>query len=267
MSDVTITDAPPAPPKNDNSKTLKIVIGVAVGLIVLCFCLLVIGGLIYWIVVSSGPVTVAVYDHMDSSDISYFTGGITNSWDEYESLLLEDPDERFEVTVVTDLSTETLKDFDRLVLPDNAVPDIYLTSVADWLKGGSRSLIAVDSAITYVDYSGLMWEGSAHESGEGTFWNYGSSGDDLRMLETGLTEDIFTSALLSSYSGDAQMIANMLPADAVTLARSDAYPENVYAACREIPGGGTLVVLGPFEVPETDVYPLIRNLVHASACK
>ena len=135
-----------------------------------------------------------------------------------------------------------------------------------WLKAGN-TIIAVDSAITYISYAGLMWEDSVWTDGEDTYWDYDSLSDDFSMVYSEITADIFTSSVLSSMSGDAQMYSYMLPYDAVILGESYNDPSAVYAACRNVPGGGAVFVLGPFDAPEDDVFPFIRSVVFASRCE
>jgi hypothetical protein len=163
---------------------------------------------------SAGDIKVAIYDHATTSDISYWTGGNWNSWSQYQTVLQNDPEGRFDVSIVTDLSAATLADFSRLILPDNAVPDAYLSDVAAWFTPGRR-IIAADSATCYAAYSGFMWPASAGSNGYDTYWDYYSSTDDQEvLLAHKITEDYSVGDILSSISSDAQMFSGMLPTDA-----------------------------------------------------
>jgi hypothetical protein len=105
------------------------------------------------------------------------------------------------------------------------------------------------------------------ENLEDIYWNYDSLSEDLLLVEGTLTRDFFTTAVLSSNSGDAQMWLDMLPDDAVILAKSATQPNIAYAACLKESGGGTIFVLGPFDSPESDLYSLIRAVIYARDCK
>lgn len=218
--------------------------------------------------VSTGPgagIEVAIYDHGTTSDISYWTGGNVNSWTEYQAVLESDPEARFAVSIVTDLSAATLSGFDRLILPDNAVPDAYLSDVAGWFTT-DRRIIAVDSAACYAAYSGYMWPASAGGNGYGTYWDYGSSADNQEVLIAHkITEDYLVGAILSSMVGDTQMFSGMLPSDAEQITAKSTDHSKIYVASRDVPGHGTVVVLGPYQTPpDTDVHELIRDAVEGS---
>jgi hypothetical protein len=289
MTENTQPETPIAPPIEGKKANWKVIIPAIVLIILCCLCLLVAGILAYIGTQGKGPlamlatdtptrtptptftptpsyVSVAVYNHDTSADISYWTGGVENSYETYQDVLEGDPENRFRVGIVYDLSSSTLSGYDRLILPDNAVPDDYLDEVREWLWEGNN-VIAVDSAITYVSYDGLMWEESHGTNGEDTYWDYSSDEDDLLIFRDPITEDIFVSYTLSSDSGDAQMYGYMLPYDARVLAESAYDSTYIYAACRRIPSGGNVFVLGPFESPEDDLYPFIREVVYAPGCE
>ncbi len=208
------------------------------------------------------PISVAIYDHEAESDISYWVGGNSNAWDVYQTILESDPEDRFEVTVVTDLSPATLAGFSRLILPDNAVPDVYLEAVSEWFTPGKR-IVAVDSATCYAAYSGLMWPGSANSNGYETYWDYGSgSGDQEVIMADKITEDYTVGQVLSSLSDDAQMFSAGLPPDASQLTAKQSNHADIYVASREVPGMGTIVILGPFaHAVGNDLYALVRDAV------
>jgi hypothetical protein len=265
MSENTITDTPVPPEKKNN--TGKIILIVAIVLVVCCICAVLIAGIIYLVTQGMGPVKVAILNYDTDSDISYWSGGVGNDYDLFKEILVTDPDQRFEVSIITEYDLASLGDYQRLVLPDNAIPDGYLSDVSAWFKSGGRSIIAIDSAITYVSYAGWMWEDSAYTNGEDDYWSYDSLFDDLLLVEGPLTRDFFTTMVLSNQTGDSQMFRSRLPADAVILAQSSTDSSNIYAACRKVPGGGTVFVLGPFDSPESDVYDLVRAAIYARDCK
>jgi subtilisin family serine protease len=210
----------------------------------------------------SSAIAVAIYDHGDINDISYWHGYNSNAWDVYQNILETDLQGRFRVTIITDLSPSTLAGFSRLVLPDNAVPDTYLDAVASWFTPGKR-IVAVDSATCYAAYSGFMWPGSARSNGYGMYWDYGSNwGDQEILIRDKITQDYTVGQVVSSQSDDAEMFSAALPPDALQLTASHADHSMIYVSYREVPYHGTLVVLGPYApVSGSDVYELIRDAV------
>ena len=135
------------------------------------------------------------------------------------------------------------------------------------MRTPGHTIIAADSGITYISYSGLFWEDFEYSNGEDIYWDYDSLSDDFNMVFSEITADIFTSSVLSSQPGDAQMYSYMLPVDALILGESSNDPSAVYAACRNIPGGGAVFVLYSFDEPEDDVYSFIHSVIFASRCE
>jgi hypothetical protein len=283
----TIVQPVPVPKK---STPWKVIVPVIILVLVCCLFLIIAGIIAYIGTQGQGPakflatdtptrtptrtftptpefVSVAIYDSDDSSSVSYFTGGWGNDVDSWETILNLDTAYRFSVSPVTDLYASTLAGFSRLILPDNSIPDFYLADVEAWLRTPGHTIIAADSGITYISYSGLFWEDSEYTDGEDIYWDYDSLSDDFKMVYSEITADIFNSSVLSSQPGDAQMYSYMLPADAIILAESYTDPSMIYAACRNVPGGGAVFVLGPFDEPEDDVYSFIRSVVFASRCE
>ncbi len=232
----------------------------------------------YWYVVATdstsqtttGPVwhfvtelwPVAVLDY--SGRPSYFSGNNDNRWSEYASILTNDPEGRFEVGVVHDLSATTLASYERLVLPDNGVPDAYLSDVAAWFTPGRR-IIAVDSATCYAAYSGFMWPDSVGSHGREVYWDYASTSNDqevIRLSKT--TEDYALGDVLSSRQNDTQLYGTLLPTDALKLTAKASDHDRVYVAERWVAGRGSIVVLGPYSPAQSDIYALIRDAVEGA---
>jgi hypothetical protein len=282
----TIIQPVPAPKK---STPWKVIIPVIILVLVCCLFLVIAAVTAYFGTQGQGPakflatdtptrtptrtftptpefIRVAIFDFDDTGQISYWSGSVGNDYDAWQNILNLDTGYRFSVSVVTDLYLSTLAGYSRLILPDNAIPDFYLADVESWLSEGN-TIIAADSAVTYIAYSGFLWEDSEYSSGEDIYWDYNSESDDLSLVFGSLTSDIYTSSILSSQEGDTRMYSYMLPSDAVILAESYADPSSVYAACRNVPGGGAVFVLGPFDSPESDVYSFIRSVVFASRCE
>ena len=198
----TIAEPIPAPKK---ATPWKVIVPVII-LVLVCCLFLVIAGIIAYIgTQGQGPakflatdtptrtptrtftptpefVRVAIYDSDDSASVSYFSGGWGNDVDMWETILNSDTGYRFSVSPVTDLYASTLAGFSRLILPDNSIPDFYLADVEAWLKSGGHTIIAADSGITYISYSGLFWEDSEYSNGEDIYWDYDSESDDLSLV-------------------------------------------------------------------------------------
>lgn len=287
MTDATLSDPVPGGKK---PTPWKVIVPVII-LVLVCCLFLVIAGIVAYIgTKGDGPfkflatdtptmtptntftptpeyVSVALFDFANEDDISYWTGGMGNDWDIWQDILNSDPEYRFSVSTVTDLYRSTLSGYSRLILADNAIPDYYLSDVLAWLQSGNNTIISADSAITYIAYSGLMWSESEYSNGMDVYWDYDSESDDLKLVASVITSDIFTSSVLSSDAGDARMYRSMLPYDAVILGESYSDSSMIYAACRNVPGGGAVFVLGPFDDPDTDLNDFIRNVVFAWDCE
>lgn len=210
-------------------------------------------------------VCVAVFN--SSSNPPYFVGGNTNAWSEVSSIIDSDPERRFQVTVLTDLKSGSgsngLAAQDVLVLPDNAVPADSLEAVANWFQPG-KVIVCLDSAVCYAAYTGWMWSGSAGRHGYGEFWDYNSGSNDQNIWRADpITANYSVGQVIGSVVSDAQFYRSALPADAVALSGKDTDPSRCYAAYRDVPGRGRLVLLGPFVMPLSDQYSMIREALLA----
>ena len=112
----------------------------------------------------ASAIAVGIYNLGTTSGITYWTGTNSNTWSTYQSAMTSDPQSRFTTSVITDLSSSTLSGLDVLILPDNAVPNTYLTSVSNWFANG-KGIVCVDSAACYGAYSGFLFPGSASSNG------------------------------------------------------------------------------------------------------
>ncbi|MFQ5909875.1 MAG: DUF4350 domain-containing protein [Thermoplasmata archaeon] len=210
---------------------------------------------------------VGIYDHGTTSDISYFFGGNQNLYSTFQAILDSDPLSRFQTTVITDLSSSTLSSLDVILLPDNAVPDIYLSDVATFFNS-RKGIVGVDSAVCYLAYSGLLWPGAAGSNGNGVYWEYGSwFNDQLILMSHEITADYTVGNTYSSEGGDTGMYKTMLPGDAMALTGSSMDPTLAYVVAREVFGSGRMVELGPFAdfFLATDLYEMVRDAVQWAA--
>ncbi|MFQ6106484.1 MAG: CARDB domain-containing protein [Thermoplasmata archaeon] len=210
---------------------------------------------------------VGIYDHGLTGDISYFFGGNSNLYSTFQAILDTDPLNRFQTTVITDLSSSTLSSIDVLLLPDNAVPDVYLTDVASFFNN-RKGIVAVDSAVCYLAYSGLLWSGAAGTNGYGVYWDYNSWFNDQKILMGHeITADYIVGNVYSSESGEASLYLSMLPGDALALTGSQVSSTYAYTVAREEFGSGRIVELGPFAdfTLPTDLYEMVRDAVQWTA--
>ncbi|MGC9308636.1 MAG: dockerin type I domain-containing protein, partial [Thermoplasmatota archaeon] len=213
-----------------------------------------------WIPGNPGAdVRVAIYNSSTHGAGDYFDGGQSNNWDEFQSVLNSDPEGRFTVSVITELSYSTLAHYDVLVLPDNGVPNEWLDDVDDWFTADKR-IVAGDSSICFVSYAGYLWSGSAGSNGKYTYWDYNSDHNDSRIaLDHPITSGYSVGQIISSVSGDAQMYIDMLPGDAQVLTTSNNNSTNAYVVYRDVPGKGSIVVLGVHDTLYPDGYDLVRD--------
>lgn len=181
---------------------------------------------------------------------TYFVGGNMNAWSTVRDLLNADTQRRFQVSVVTTLAAGTgagsLTDQDVLVLPDNAVPVDSLAAVSDWFRPG-KVLLLLDSSVCYAAYTGWMWPTATGTNGYDTCWDYGATLNDQKIwADDPITTGHPIGQIIGSVFGDAEFLVNKLPADARALSGKNSDPTRCYAAYRDVPGKGRLVLLGPY---------------------
>ena len=203
-------------------------------------------------------ISVGIYN--SRSVPSYFIGGSTNAYEQVALVLDSDPWRRFETTVLTSLDKASLAPQDALVLPDNAVLESDLQSVADWFAAG-KTILCLDNAACYAAYSGLMWPTSG-VNGYGTYWDSFSSADGQQIwLADPVTRDYAVGQVIESRPNGAQLYVDRLPADAKALSCGMSDPTRCYAAYRDVPGRGRIGVLGPYIPVAPGHYSIIREIL------
>jgi len=201
---------------------------------------------------------VAIQNRADQAGISYWTGGNANAWSQVQSVLSNDRTGRFSTDIITDPDLDNLARYDVLVLPDNAIPDVLTPEVQQWLTPG-KAIVTIDSAICYAAYSGLFWPAAAGTSGSGLYWDYSSlAADQLIWTSDFITRHYLVGDVVSSSGGYARMFRSQLEADATALTVSNSDNSMAYAAFRDVPGEGRMVVLGPYGFG-ADVEDIIRE--------
>lgn len=204
---------------------------------------------------------VAVYNSKASP--TYFDGGNSNAYSQVACLLQSDPDNRFQVSIITSFTTDSdqssLSGQDALVLPDNAVPLTDLKAVENWFSTG-KVILTMESAACYAAYTGWMWSASAGTNGFGIYWDY-SSGYNDQIISTAdpITSGYTVGQIIDSGLYEAQFITSKLPSDAIVLANSNKDSARCYAVYRDVPDRGRLVMLGPYIPPTANQYSLIRE--------
>lgn len=213
-------------------------------------------------------INVAIYDHANTGDVSYWTGGNANSFNTYQSILTTDPQSRFSAAIITTLTPGVLANYDALILPDNSVPNIHLTSVSNWF-GINKGIICADSAVCYAAFSGFMFPPSAGSNGNGVYWSYSSTVNDQQILISHkITENYAVNQIITSQSFDAEMFSAMMPGDSIKLTAKSTNNNMIYVGARDVPSKGKIVVLGPYDDPiaptYNNLYDLIRDAVEWS---
>jgi Tol biopolymer transport system component len=201
-------------------------------------------------------VSVAILDYGSKS--SYFNGDNSNFYQRVVDLLEADTTGFFVVVdVVTDLSPTTLSQYDRLVLPDNGVPDDYLEAVDNWFTSG-KTILAIDSAVCYGAYAGYLWSDTAGTYGSGK-WGYRSI-DGLEIVESSGTTSSFSVGRTFSTSGsDAWLNVSKLPADADLLAVHTNDSDLAGIVERDVSGKGKIVFFGANITDFDDYATLVAN--------
>lgn len=198
----------------------------------------------------------------------YFQFGNTNSWEQVSNILNSDPEHRFQVSVITNLKGEQgsigIEGQDVLILPDNAVPIDCMQTVSNWFQPG-KIIIALDSAAAYVAYTGWMWPDAQGSNGYTIipgmgYWTNASSPEDQEIwLADPITKNYAVGQIIDSLPGNAAFFTDKMPEDARLLTGSREYDIYCYAAYREVPDKGRIVILGPYSEPLQTQYALIRE--------
>jgi len=155
-----------------------------------------------------------------------------------------------------------------LLLPDNAVPDSDLAAVSAWF-GPKKTIVCVDSAVCYMAYSGLVWSATAGTNGwpagsPPVYWDYSSSAVDQKIeLKECVTVDYKLAEIIDSSDANARLYSDQVPVDfkTITVKKSDSF--YVYSGYRDVPSGGRMMFLGPYNFPTAHISDLIRE---ASGC-
>ena len=124
----------------------------------------------------SYPIRVAIYDDANTTVPSYATSvTLTNNYSNIQTVLLA---AGYEVTSLTtnqiyNHELQTAR-YDVFIIADH-MPKTNITNYVKeyWLGGGS--LLSMDSALSFICYTGILPPESAGDEGLGTYWSYQSS--------------------------------------------------------------------------------------------
>ena len=208
----------------------------------------------------SGKVNVAIYNC--ASTPSYFLSGTnTNAYSKIADILNADAAKRFQVTILTSLTSSDLNGQTTLILPDNGVLPADFDSVSNWFSTG-KTIITMDSSTSYAAYAGFMWPKSIGTNGYGTYWDDNAcQNDQVISLQDSITSSYSVGQVIESCGYDAEFIINALPSDAKVLTTSKYVPTEAYAIYRDVPGHGRIVCLGPYIAPCTTEYSIIKDAI------
>ncbi len=121
---------------------------------------------------SDAFVEVAV---LDSADIPPYRSGIGNNFfSEAIAVLDKDPHILVENVTNAEIQAGVLDEYDVLLLPDNWPALASNPMIFDFWNNSGGGIVALDSAIAYLCYDGILPEESAGDNGFGTYWNYGT---------------------------------------------------------------------------------------------
>jgi hypothetical protein len=187
---------------------------------------------------------IAVLD--ESREPDYFTGGVSNSYDAVLNIARARGLVAERITSA-DIAAGRLDGFTTLVLPDNAPPVEVVDRIVAWWARGNH-IIAIDSGITFVLYSGILFpELKGRPAGESkpAYWTYDSSSTIVIRKSQPITAGYSPGQELSAESDDALLVIAKLPSGAEVLAVDKAKPDQ--AAIVFYQAAGTLTFIGPDE--------------------
>ncbi|HUT54833.1 MAG TPA: hypothetical protein VM658_15685, partial [bacterium] len=211
-----------------------------------------------------GALDVAVQNRANQTGISYWYSSSNNNnrYAEVLTILDQDPESRFSAREIKDPTAAELSSYDVLVLPDNAVPDALTTGVNNWFVPG-KVIVAIDHAVNYLGYSGLMWPASAGTNGYGTYWYYNGSSATSQYIEAAdfITKYYNVGQIIGSVTAKSVMRRDNKGASVVPLSYRSGTTNYLYAAYRDVPGKGRVIFLGPLDPPPANTADLIRQAV------
>jgi hypothetical protein len=102
----------------------------------------------------------------------YATGGNSNNFAGAIDVLNKDPYILPEAVTDAQIQAGILDDYDVLLLPDNWPEIASNAMIYDFWNNSGRGIVALDSAIEFLCYVGILPEESAGANGYGVYWDY-----------------------------------------------------------------------------------------------
>ena len=121
---------------------------------------------------SDAYVKVAVLD--SSATPPYATGDSSNYFSEAIAVLDKDPYILPEVVTNGQIQTGALADYDVLFLADNWPANASNPMIMDFWNNTGGGIVALDSAIAFLCYVGILPEESEGSNGRYVYWDYGT---------------------------------------------------------------------------------------------
>ncbi len=202
---------------------------------------------------SDAYVKVAV---LDSTAVPpYGVGGNGNYFSEAIDVLDKDPYILPEVVTNAQIQAGILDDYDVLVLPDNWPALAANPMIFDFWNNSGGGIVALDSAIEFLCYAGILPSESAGDNGYGVYWDYNTMGTATISAAHPVTEGYTIGENITGYSGDARYNVTALAGTTgypyyTQLAKELANANFSYVSAYEPPTPGGKVVHIWMEDPE-----------------
>jgi len=202
---------------------------------------------------------VAIYN--STAYVPYFNGSNSNFYQAVSDTLTSDSKQRFEISVLTDLTEANLADKSILVFPDNGPQGAAFGTISNWFTK-DKTIMLFDTSVTYAAYTGLFWPQSGGSQNYG--WEYGAGVNDQKIvLEDSITADYKLGDIINSSGYHVDMVTSKLPTDAKVLTTAASNASKTYVAYRDIPTNGRMILFGPY-FPSSGAMaenqrPMIRN--------
>jgi chaperonin cofactor prefoldin len=103
-----------------------------------------------------------------------------------------------------DIQAGVLDDYDVLLLPDNWPALASNPMIFDFWNNSGGGIVALDSAIEYLCYDGILPEESAGDNGYGTYWNYGTMDTAQISIAHPVTTGYTVGENITGETGDAR---------------------------------------------------------------
>ncbi len=134
----------------------------------------------------------------------YTTGGNSNFWADAIDVLDKDPYVLAESVTDGQIQTGILDDYDVILFPDNWPAIASNPMIYDFWNNTAGGIIALDSAIEFLCYVGILPEESAGDNGYDVYWDYDTI--DVAQISTAypVTAGYTVGENITGTTGDAR---------------------------------------------------------------